>query len=629
MQKTSDAFTDLGKGVLKALETYSNVHRGSGQNSIVSTYLFEQARDIVLRYLGLNAAKYIVIFCSPKGEEAIKSNLEPKSYQSVSSREFGLSLGIRALAVKRKALPKGSSFWAGGGTTRLVSSDWVIWANPPDRFEAGTPSIINVIAFARALCLIKQSGSNIFRDSTSDELTSIQILYRDELEKYSGKELLVELRKTLIGRNINVPTIEGDRPYINLDNSASTPTFTPIWNAVCQTWRQPQQIQKEIINEVRSVCSKMLGAPLDKYELIFTSNTTEAINLAARNFSLEPKTGTEPVVLSTVLEHTSNDLPWRLIQGVKMERLQIDPEGFLDLNGLEVLLSSYNQNGQHGNKRVRIMAMSGASNVLGSINDIEEISRIVHKYGVRLSIDAAQLVAHRKVEMDKCGIDLLAFSAHKMYAPFGTGVLVIRKDLLNFNPLELEQIKSSGEENTGGIAALGKSLILLDRIGFDVISKEEQDLTVRMLNGLSKAEGLKIYGVNDPASPRLAQKGGVVVFTLKGIMAPRVASELAIRGGIGVRYGCHCAHILVKHILGVTPALERFQRIIARFFPQLRFPGVTRVSLGIENTSEEIDTFIHVVNQIAKKTKPLKHKEIEVQINDFVKDVGLRVYSPF
>jgi len=436
--------------------------------------------------------------------------------------------------------------------------------------------------------------------------------------------LLEELRQTMIGRNFNVPTIEGFRPYINLDNSASTPTFLPIWNAVCQTWRQPLEIQKEIIKEVRTICSKTLGFSMEKYELFFTSNTTEAINLTAQNLSTE--TGTEPVILSTILEHTSNDLPWRKIPGISIERLKVDPEGFLDLNELDALLSSYNQDGEHGNKRIRIMSMSGASNVLGSINDLEEISRIVHKYGASLLIDAAQLVAHRKIEMEKCGIDYLAFSAHKVYAPFGTGVLIIRKDQINFDPLELEQIKSSGEENAGGIAALGKSLILLDRIGLEVIREEEKALTIKILDGLSKIEGLKIFGVNDPASPKIAQKGGVVVFTLRGIMAPKVAKELAIRSGIGVRYGCHCAHILVKHILNVPPALERFQRIIARLFPQLRFPGVTRVSLGIENTSEEIDTFIHTVNQIAKGTKPLKQKAVEAQINKFILDVAQRVY---
>ena len=552
-----EAFAELERGVHAALETYSNVHRGSGHNSMVSTHLYEQARDIVLEYLGLNKDKYVVIFCTPRRAELLKAQLKPGSYQSVSSQDIGLPLGVRALAVERKALPRGVPFQTGGGTARLVSPGWVIWAKAPDKFEAGTPAIVNVIAFARALRLIQHFGKDAFQDAPPAEEAGrpAEILYHDELEKYSGRELLDELRQTLIGRGVRVPTVEGARPYINLDNGASTPTFTPIWNAVCQTWRQPRQVQQEIIHEVKSICAEVLGAPLAAYDVIFTSNTTEAINLVAESLRNESEPGIEPVVLNTLLEHNSNELPWRMIPGFSLIRLPVDAEGFVDLNELETLLCAYNQKGQHGKKRIKLVAVSGASNVLGVFNDLAEISRIVHRYGARLLVDAAQLVAHRKVEMEGCGIDYLAFSAHKVYAPFGSGVLVVRKGLLNFSPAELELIQSSGEENVGGIAALGKALVLLQRIGLDVIQEEEQALTGRALRGLAQIPGLKIYGIKDPDSPRFAQKGGVIVFGLKGIMANRVAKELAEQGGIGVRYGCHCAHLLIKRLLNIPPLL--------------------------------------------------------------------------
>lgn len=627
MQKTINAFTDLGESVITALETYSNVHRGSGHNSIVSTHLFEQARVIVLKYIGLSKGKYVVIFCSPLGAENLKSNLNPENYKCLSSNDIGLPLGVSALAIKRKSLPKGAPLLSGGGTANLISPQWVVWASGPSRFEAGTPSIINIIAFARALQLMSQTENEIFPHPIAEKLSGSEILYHDELEKYSGKELLRELRKTLIGRDILVPTTDGYKPYINLDNSASTPTFEPIWSSALKTWQQSSEVQKEIIIEVRSICSGFLGASLAEYDLIFTSNTTEAINLAAESFSHESEKDIESVVLSTLLEHSSNDLPWRRFPQFSMIRINADSCGFLDLNELETILAAYNQKGDHGKKRIKLLAVSGASNVLGSINNLEEISRIVHTYGARLLVDAAQLVAHRKIEIDRWNIDYLAFSAHKVYAPFGTGVLVVRKGFLNFNSSELKQIISSGEENAGGIAALGKSLTLLGRIGLDVIRQEEQALTERILKGMSKIKGLKIYGINDSSSPRFPQKGGVVVFTLRGIMAPSIAKELAIRGGIGVRYGCHCAHILVKHILGVSPALQGFQRIIASLFPRLRFPGVARVSLGIENTEEDIDTFIHVLGEIATKSEDLKRKEAEVQIKDFVKAAEMKVYS--
>ena len=330
----AEAFAELERGVHAALETYSNVHRGSGHNSMVSTHLYEQARDIVLEYLGLNTGKYAVIFCTPRRAEALKAQLEPGSYQSVSSQDIGLSLGVRALAVDRKALPRGAPFQTGGGTTRLVSPSWVIWARAPDRFEAGTPAIVNVIAFAGALRLIQHFGDDAFQDATAEKLTATEILYHDELEKYSGRELLAELRQTLIGHGVRVPTVEGAQPFINLDNGASTPTFTPIWNAVCQTWRQPGQVQQEIVREVKSICATALGAPVAAYDVIFTSNTTEAINLAAESLRNESEQGVESVVLNTLLEHNSNELPWRRVPGFSLIRLPVDAEGFVDLNEL-------------------------------------------------------------------------------------------------------------------------------------------------------------------------------------------------------------------------------------------------------------------------------------------------------
>ncbi|MDO8689664.1 MAG: aminotransferase class V-fold PLP-dependent enzyme [Dehalococcoidia bacterium] len=642
MNEIAEAFTELERGVQAALETYSNVHRGSGHNSLASTHLFEQARDIVLEYLGLNKDKYVVIFSTPRRAELIKALLKPKSYQIVSSQDMGLPLGVRALVVERKALPRGVPFQTGGGTARLVSPEWVIWAKAPDKFEAGTPAIVNVIAFARALHLIQHFGKDAFQDSVAANLAAAEILYHDELEQYSGQELLAELKQALIGRSVRVPTVEGARPYINLDNGASTPTFTPIWNAVCQTWRQPRQVQQEIIHEVKSICAGVLGAPLAAYDVIFTSNTTEAINLTAESLGNESEQGIESVVLNTLLEHNSNELPWRMIPGFSLVRLPVDAEGFMDLNELETLLCAYNQKGQHGRKRIKLVAVSGASNVLGVCNNLAEISRIAHRDGARLLVDAAQLVAHRKVEMEGCGIDYLAFSAHKVYAPFGSGVLLVRKGLLNFSAAELELIRSSGEENVGGIAALGKALVLLQRIGLDLIQEEEQALTGRALRGLAQIPGLRIYGVRDPDSPRFAQKGGVIVFGLKGIMANRVAKELAERGGIGVRYGCHCAHLLIKRLLSINPLLARMQGLILTLFPRIVLPGLVRVSLGIENSEEDVDTLIHVLGKIARQPQTGRHRhiastrdgtpispqeDVQQQMNDFARAVARRVYT--
>ena len=142
---------------------------------------------------------------------------------------------------------------------------------------------------------------------------------------------------------MRVPTVEGARPYVNLDNGASTPTFAPIWNAVRQTWRQPEHVQQAIVQEVKSVVADVLGAPSAEYDVIFTSNTTEAINLVAESLSRESEPGTESVVVNTLLEHNSNELPWRTVPGSSLIRLPIDAEGFVDSSELETLLRAYNE----------------------------------------------------------------------------------------------------------------------------------------------------------------------------------------------------------------------------------------------------------------------------------------------
>ena len=246
----SPAFAELEQGVYAALETYSNVHRGSGHKSMVSEHLLDKARDIVLEHFGFRKGKYVVIFCTARRAEILKTLVKPGSFQIISSRETGLPLGVTAFAVRKKALPQGKPFQTGGGTTRLVSADRVIWGGIPEKFEGGTPSLINIIAFAKAIQLIKKFGSNAFRVDPACKTSATEILYSDELQNLSGRDLINELRNRIIGRDILVPTIYGDEHYINLDNAASTPTFTTVWDAVRKTWRLPIQVRNEIVQEV-------------------------------------------------------------------------------------------------------------------------------------------------------------------------------------------------------------------------------------------------------------------------------------------------------------------------------------------------------------------------------------------
>ena len=609
-----------------ALETYANVHRGSGYKSLVTTCLYEKAREIVLSFLQFSPSAYVVIFCSKYRAEKITGYLRAGDFKIITSSEFGLSLGVYALAVKKKALPRNIQFIAGGGTTRLYSKTWVIPDNYPEFYEAGTPAIINCIAFAIALSMIKKSGDNIFRlqNETTISATDLFVSHENSL---TGNVFPEQLRETVIGKKTMAPTIDGFRPFINLDNSASTPAFEEAWQAYSKTLFQPVNIQNEIVVEAKNICAEILGAPVSDYEIIFTSNTTESINFVAEYLTGEKETDIEPVVLITDLEHSSNDLPWRQIQGWQVNRLPVNKFGFWDLATLEKTLSEYNGQKIYGQKRIRMVAISGASNVLGSCNNLEETSRIVHLFGARLLVDGAQLVAHREINIDKSNIDYFVFSGHKIYAPFGSGVLIVKKEALTSDEKKLALFKTSGAENPGGIAALSKSLQLLKKVGYENIARFEEILTRKTLTGLSKITNVKIFGIADPNSSEFKNKTGVIGFDIKNMAAGSVAKKLSYQAGIGVRFGCHCSHVLIKYLLDFTPLLEQFQRIVVLLVPPLKLQGFTRVSFGIENTENDVDLFLTDIQKIADRNKAPDFKAVKKLTDEKINSITQSVYN--
>jgi selenocysteine lyase/cysteine desulfurase len=641
----NEAYSHLEKGIYAALETYSNIHRGTGHFSIVSTMLFDKAREIVLNYLNLDKKKYIVIFSTPRRANVFGKLTKQFKDIILSSVDLGLPLGVRAIAIKKRLLLKSNLFETGGGIVKFVTPTSAIWSDLPERFEAGTPNIVNVIAFAKALQLIKDFGNNIFKKQETKASSAKEILYQDDLLRFSGKELLLELRRTLIGREIQVPTADGSRSYINFDNGASTPTFFPMWDVFCQVLKIPNHMHLEIIKETKDICLEFLGAPKDKYDVFFTSNTTEAINIATLNFCTDFLDNHETIILNSLLEHHSNDFPWRYIPNSSMIRLSIDSEGFFRLQELERLLHEYNIDCTHANKRIRIVAISGASNVLGSFNNLKEISRITHNNGALLLVDGAQLVAHSKVNIKELNIDFFAFSAHKLYAPFGSGGLIVKRGLLRINTIALENIKASGEENVAGIAALGKAITFLQRIGMDIIEQEERELTSIALKGLNSIPNIKIYGIQDSYSPNFLQKGGVITFSLRKVPHNVVARELAEYGGIGVRNGCFCAHLLIKHLIGLKPLRLFVAKLLMMFVPTLGtvyLPGLVRVSFGLENDKNEVRYFIKILKQINSRKRILinrllgatnsgsgfrTHPLVPKPIKNFIDTSVKRVYS--
>lgn len=639
------ALIELEKGLVTALKTYSNVHRGTGHYSMVTTALLERAREIILEFLDLDKDRYEVIFCTPRRLEAFETRFRLKSMQVISSKEIGLPLGLRAIAIERKALPKGPFCEAGGGTVKMVYPRSAVWADAPNRFESGTPSVINAIALAKALQLVKHYAAYVFKERANPSLTSTDILHHDELSEFSGKELLSKLRKAVMDNEVLVPTAEGARPFTNLDNGASTPTFSPIWNVVCKIFRQAKSEHPATIQEVRKMCAKFVGAPLEDYDVIFTSNTTEAINIVVQNLFHDSGDVTEPVVLTTLLEHNSNELPWRHFSGASVIPIPVDEEGFMNLKKLERLLGEFNQQHMHGKKRIRIVALSGASNVLGTINDLHAISRIVHRYDAHLLVDGAQLVAHRSISLTDTNIDYFAFSGHKIYAPFGSGALVVKKGLLAVNQAELAKIKSSGEENVVGIAAMGKAFNLLQRIGMDVIEEYERTITALVLHGLVKIPGVKIFGVQDLESSRFKERLGIIAIRLEKVPHNLVALELAEYGGIGVRNGCFCAHILVSRLLRIHSFRVSTSKVLFRLIPKLTrtlLPGLVRVSFGLQNDENDVKHLIQVLERISREPQSFTNRligamsngtpfipstETQEQMNTFVENLVKQVFS--
>jgi selenocysteine lyase/cysteine desulfurase len=590
------AYADLEKRVFYALQTYSNVHRGSGHFSAATTALFENARAVILESLHLPKKDYQVIFCSVYFAEILKTQINHDDFQIISSGELGLPLGLSVMVIKKRSLPKGIPLQTGGSTARMVSANRVIWADAPSRHEAGTPSVMNAITFAIAFLLRRKYMISNF--AATEASASVQdILYHDEFSEDSGLKLIAELQKSMPGKNLEVPTKEGNVNYINFDNAASTPAFLPVWHTVKTVWRLPLSVRKEIPDEVRKIVAGFLGCPRESHEIIFTANTTEAINIASKLVQTTFKHESRPVILNTLLEHNSNELPWRHLKGFSQIRMPVDREGFINTAELENILKKYNVDKAYGSQKICLVAVSGASNVLGTYNYLQEISRIVHCYGAQLMVDGAQLVAHREVSMEKTGIDYFAFSGHKAYAPFGSGALIVRKGIVQTDAGELEKTLKAGDENTTGIAAIGKAFVLLQRVGMQVVEENENILVSRLLKGLQSVKGVRAYGVLNPDA---RYRGGIVSFESQTLLHNKLAKELAEKGGIGVRFGCFCTHMLVKHVVRLPRFFIGIQNFVFTVAPKLSssIPGLMRVSVGIENEAIEVDRFIDLLNRI-------------------------------
>lgn len=408
------------------------------------------------------------------------------------------------------------------------------------------------------------------------------------------------------------------RRYVNLDNAASTPALACVRDTVNDFLRWYSNVHRGTgyksrlsswaFERARSRVAHFVGADSNAEVVIFCKNATEAINKLAHRLPFREG----DVVLTTVMEHHSNELPWRRV--ARVVHVGVQPDGRVDERDLCRRLDELRG-------RVRLLAVTGASNVTGYVNPVHAWARRAHDAGAEILVDAAQLAPHRPIVMgppeDPEHLDYVAFSAHKMYAPFGIGVLVgSRRTFQTGDPdtvgggmvdivsledaywADLPDREEAGTPDIVGVVALARAIRAIEEAGWDALVEHEAALTARALERLRTLPGVVLYGDADPARAR--ERLGVIAFNVEGVPHALTAAVLSAEWGIGTRNGCFCAHPYVKAILhvGESEAAEVERHILAR--DRSAIPGAVRVSFGVYNTVDDVDALVEAVAQIAR-----------------------------
>ncbi len=427
-------------------------------------------------------------------------------------------------------------------------------------------------------------------------------------------------RKLIMGVTSRIPLLDGNYSQaINFDNAATTPPFTTViqevikflslYSSVHRGFGYKSQLSTKLYEDSRNIILKFINADPKDHTVIFVKNTTEAINKLSNMLYNKYK---DDVILSTDMEHHSNDLPWRKYN---IDYISVDECGRLSLEDLKHKLKKYNG-------RVKLVTITGASNITGYRNPIHEVARLAHRYGAKILVDGAQLVPHAKIDIkpssSKDHIDYLVFSGHKMYSPFGIGVLVgSRVDFENLPPdytgggtvdivthdyikwSESPQKDEAGSPNVVGVIALATAIETLNSLGMDNVERHENELTQYALKALSQVPDLKIYcdGMNSH------QRIGTIAFNISEMNHELIAKILSYEAGIAVRNGCFCAQPYVQKLLRMTK-----EEIEERVKEGSHEPGMVRVSFGIYNTRREVDILVDTLKKIVSNKELYKDK---------------------
>ncbi len=418
------------------------------------------------------------------------------------------------------------------------------------------------------------------------------------------------IRDYVVGIDEPVTLKDGtSRPMINFDNAATTPALKPVMDEVNEkllmygSVGRGASLKSDFTTEVYEKTRKKvlsfvgLNPTTNKYTVFYVNSTTDGLNKLASALI----TSKEDVVLVTRMEHHANDLSWR--ERCKVVFAEVDEQGRVIYEEIERQLKE---------NKVKVVALTAASNVTGYMPDVHRVAKLAHQYGAMIVVDGAQIVAHRAFSMlgetPEENIDFFVFSAHKMYSPYGGGAVVGLTEVLDEHQptfygggivdivlddsvvyTNAPALYEAGSPNYPGVVGLGKAIDVLQQVGFDKIAEHEQKLTARMVEGLKAIDKVKIYGDTENLESRV----GVISFTQEDVNTLELASWLSQNGGIATRRGAFCAHPYVWRLLGYSDEeAASFEGCIA-----VKTPGMVRVSFGIYNTEEEVDAFLEILKQ--------------------------------
>jgi selenocysteine lyase/cysteine desulfurase len=411
----------------------------------------------------------------------------------------------------------------------------------------------------------------------------------------------------LVGDGGLVPCADGQqRPYLSCDTAASTGSlaavldrvaeFVPWYSSVHRGAGYKSRRSTDAYEGAREAALAFAHREGGDDIAIICRNTTEALNHLAYRLRLLP----DDVVLTTVVEHHANLLPWS--RAARCRYVECAGDGTFEL--ADVLA------GLDERPVPRLLAITGASNITGWMPPVEEIVSAAHARGVQVVLDAAQLAPHRRLPPSP---DFIAWSGHKMYAPFGVGVLIGPREAFRHGDpflagggavdlVDLDEVvwteppdrEEAGSPNVVGAVALHAAIDELEAVGWPALVEHDGDLARRLREGLAGIPGVTLLG------PDLSLETlPVATFTVEGLPHGLVAARLSAEEAIGVRHGCFCAHPYLMRLLGLGRAEVAAYRRQLRDGDRSRVPGAVRASFGINGSASDVDRLCAAVRRLA------------------------------